>query len=233
MNDIERHEFRYFFISSLEEEVQARIKMIKGLLLVEYPNPVTETVYFTHGRKASYTVPANQLVRIRKYVGELSETIELGYKDVFLEVKTNCTNSLNHKDRIILSGITALSILAKDIHDQSANNILQSIAHLPPLFPTVATQTKRQHWIHKNGIRITLDKKIRVFAFLDESLKGCHIGSLSEGKIEFKFPKSTQPDTSLTQIVTDNELCVQKDPVYLERRLKECFFQNMIKNSKL
>lgn len=232
MNDTERREFRYFFINSSEKEIRARVETIEGLFLVEYPNPITETVYFTHGQKAAYAVPPNSVVRIRRYVSELSETIELGCENVFLEVKTNHTDRLNRKDRIVLPGITALSVLVKDTRSQSVSNILQRIAYLPPLFPTVATQVQRRHWIHRNGVRITLDKEIRVFAFLCGSLKGHYIESLGEGKLELKFPKSISPNESLVHAVTVDSMCVQKEQDYFERRLRECFFQNITKSSK-
>ncbi|MCR4329503.1 MAG: hypothetical protein NUV65_03080 [Candidatus Roizmanbacteria bacterium] len=232
MSDIERREIRYFFVSSLEKEIRTRIEGIEELLLVEYPNSVTETLYFTYGQKLSYVVPAGQLVRIRRYVSGLSETMELGHENVFLEVKINHSSDLNSKNRLVLPGATALSFLTKGMCIPSVSNALQSITHLPPLFPTIATQTERRHWIHKSGVRITFDKEIRTFAFLEGSLKGCHIGSLGEGKIEFKLPKSSQIDTSLVQRAGANEMCTHEDPAYLERRLRECFFQNIIERGK-
>lgn len=227
---MERCESRYFFESSSGEEIRACVETIKGLLLIEYPNPVTETVYFTFGKKTAYAVPANQLVRIRRYVSKLSEVIVFGHEDVFVEIKTDCANGLNHKDRFVLPGSLALSVLAKDVRIQSMGYISQGVTHLPPLFPTVATQVERQHWIHKSGMRITLDKEIRMFTFFDESLEGHYAESLGEGKIEFKSPKSLRPGDSLVRAIVTNKMCIQKEPAYLERRLKECFFQSTKKD---
>ncbi|HHT9130102.1 MAG TPA: VTC domain-containing protein [Candidatus Brocadiaceae bacterium] len=233
MNRAERYERRYFFVNTLNKEVEMRIENVEGILRVEYPNPVTETIYFTHGQKMAYAMPSNQFVRIRRYMGSLSETMEFGSESIFFEVKTNHATGMNCKERISIAGDAILSVLAKETQNVSISNILQNISHLLPLFPTAATQAERQHWVHKSGIRITLDREIRMFVFPDGSLKGYFVKSLEEGKLEFKFPKSFQSDSPLVNIIVavDNNICVQKDQGYLERRIRECFFQSMIKGS--
>jgi hypothetical protein len=218
-----RLERRYYLPAGQEKSISSYLDTFPGLLKVVFPSPITQTVYFTQGRTTKYTVPTGKIIRVRKYSDD-KFILRLGNELVYLEIKT-LNKWWNSKERIALSGQQVFDFLSmKDI-----TQVIGNIFDILPMFPAVGTSTHRSHWVHQSGLRITLDDDIAFFTFTEECNEGYFSEMCNEGKIEFKFPKS---DSNKLEVLLKNILigltdCVERDADYLERRLRQCFFQNL------
>ncbi len=67
MNNNSRLEYRYFFKAGQEQRLRDYLDMFPGLSRISFPNPVTQTLYFTQGKSGKYAIPEKTIVRIRKY----------------------------------------------------------------------------------------------------------------------------------------------------------------------
>lgn len=232
MDGISRCEDRYFCASVDSEKTRGYIDSLPSLTRVRYPNPITETIYFTHGLRLHYQTPKGLMVRIRRYVPQATEVLEISSELVFLEVKTIQDGVANTKKRLLIPGVEGINLLARIEPTDRTKEIFPEITEIEPLVPTGATQTYRYHWVHTNGARITLDQDIRFFLFQDDPYKARLVESLGEAKLEFKLPKSNSENTDIKEQVVAGCGCTKREPNYLERRSKECLMKNMKKISE-
>lgn len=234
MNNLERIEHRYFCDSSLSNSVERTLNSLGTLTKISYPLPVTETIYFTYGAKAEHEAPTAFTVRLRRYASELSEVMEIARDILLLEIKRDDRASgVNIKEQISMPGVNAIMLLT-GIDDRLAlRQRLGTIADRR-LFPTGAMQSYRCHWIHPSGMRITLDKDVRFFLFSVGNLYVARrITNLGEGKLEFKFPKTSATyDRVLEQEIAAACGCAERIPGYLGRRARECLLTYTSKQNK-
>lgn len=220
-----RRERSYFCASVDSKRIAGYIDALPMLTRVEFSNPVTETVYFTQGKQAKYATPHHTIVRIRKYSHDLSKSIEITSEEVFLELKTNHSETINTKRRILVPGTRVVALLSK-IESSDDAETSRYLENLPPLFPTGAMQTVRSHWIHTSGMRITLDYNIRFFLFLKDRFVADLVKILNQGKIEFKYPKPGMEIVSAEDDVALNCKCSRQENEYLRRRAMECVLKS-------
>lgn len=198
MNDLERYEHRYFCDSRSSDSVERVLDSIGVLTRIFYSLPITETIYLTLGQQGKYEMPIGMMVRLRRYVAILSETIEVSESSVLLEIKReDRATGVNVKERVTVHGTAALKTLA-DVEDCFGLRQKLGIATDQHLLPTGATQSYRCHWVHQSGIRVTLDRDVRFFLFKESLYVAQMVSTLGEGKLEFKFPKANGCDMRWT-----------------------------------
>lgn len=225
MNDLERHEHRYFCDVQDSSTVERILDSLGILARISYALPITETIYFTYGQKAKFETPTGLTVRLRRYAHILSDAMEISKDKVLLEIKRNdqATN-LNTKERILVPGVEAVNALA-GMEDRLGLRQRLGLPTDRQLLPTGATQSYRCHWIHQSGLRLTFDRDVRFFLFT-EDLHNARIATvLGEGKLEFKFPKANGRDENLEKKIVATCGCVKRTHDYLERRAKECIME--------
>lgn len=227
MNDLERHEHRYFCDSQSSDSVERVLDSLGVLTRIFYSLPITETVYFTLGQQEKYKAPTGMVVRIRRYMAILSEAIEVSESTVLLEIKRDDrATGVNVKERISVPGTDALKVLAGR-GDRFGLRQRLGISADQRLLPTGATQSYRCHWIHQNGMRVTFDRDIRFFLFKEGLYVARMVSALGEGKLEFKFPKANGRDKDLEEKIVTACECVKRSQDYLERRARECIMKHL------
>lgn len=229
MDDSERLECRYFCDSASSEFVEKTLDSIGALTKISYSLPITETVYFTYGERVKYETPAGLMIRLRRYAPELSDVMEITNDIVLLEVKKdNQASGVNVKERISMSGINAIKLLA-ETDDRLGLRRQLGIAIDRQLLPTGSTQSYRCHWMHTSGLRITFDRDIIFFLFKEDLYLARAVAILGEGKLEFKFPKTNGRDNVFEQNIVAACGCARRTPGYLERRARECMLKHISK----
>lgn len=232
MNDLERHEHRYFCDSQSSDSVERVLDSLGVLTRIFYSLPITETIYFTFGQQGEYEAPTGMVVRLRRYTAILSETIEVSENIVLLEIKRDDrATGVNIKERVPVRGIDALKALA-GMEDRFGLRQRLCIPADQYLLPTGATQSYRCHWVHQSGMRVTLDKEVRFFLFKEGLYVARMVSSLGEGKLEFKFPKANGHDKDLEEKIVAACECVKRPQDYLERRARECIMQHTGKKAE-
>lgn len=227
MNDLERHEHRYFCDSRSNHSVERILDSLRVLTRIFYSLPITETVYFTFGQQGRYEVPAGLVVRLRRYATILSETIEVSEGSVLLEIKRDDrVTGVNAKERVSVPGMDALKAFA-GMEDRLGLRQRLGIPTDQHLLPTGATQSYRCHWVHQSGMRVTFDRDVRFFLFRESLHVARMVSALGEGKLEFKFPKANGRDEALEEKIVVACECVKRPQDYLERRAKECIMKHM------
>src|SRR3989338_626413 len=227
MNDLGRHEHRYFCDSRSSDSVEKILDSLGVLTRIFYSLPITETVYFTYGQQGRYETPTGMVVRLRRYTAILSEIIEVSEGAVLLEIKQDDRASgINIKERVSVPGTDAMKALA-GTEDRLGLRQRLGIHTAQNLLPTGATQSCRCHWVHQSGLRATFDKDVRFFLFKE----GLHIARmvaiLGEGKLEFKFPKANGCNKILEEQIVSACGCIKHSQDYLERRARECIMKHM------
>ena len=227
MNDLERYESRYFCDSQLSNSVEGILDSLGVLTRIFYSLPITETIYFTHDQKEGYKFPDGMMVRLRRYVAILSETMEIFEDPILLEIKRDDRASgVNIKERVSVPGTDAIKAI---VGEENRLNLRQRIS-IPinqNLLPTIATQSYRCHWIHQSGLRVTLDKNVRFFLLKKGSYTARIVESLGEGKLEFKFPKDNRHNMILARQIVSACGCIKRPQDYLKRRAIECIMKYM------
>lgn len=227
MNDLERHEHRYFCDSQSSDSVERVLDSLGVLTRIFYSLPITETVYFTFGQQGKYKALAGMVVRLRRYTAILSETIEVSENTVLLEIKRDDrATGVNVKERVSVPGTDALKALV-GMEDRLGLRQRLGISTDQHLLPTGATQSYRCHWVHQSGMRVTLDRNVRFFLFKESLYVAQIVSTLGEGKLEFKFPKANGRDKALEEKIVVACGCVKRSPDYLERKARECIMKHI------
>ena len=227
MNDLERHEHRYFCDVQSNDSVERTLDSLGVLTRIFYSLPITETIYFTYGQQGGYETPAGMVVRLRRYVAILSETIEVSEDSILLEIKRDDrTSSVNIKERVSVPGTDAMKALA-GMEDRLCLRQKLGIPTGQNFLPTGATQSCRCHWMHQSGLRVTFDKDVRFFLFKEGFHIARMVASLGEGKLEFKFPKANGRNKILEGQIVSACRCIKRSQDYLERRARECITKYM------
>lgn len=225
MNDLERHEHRYFCDSRSDDSVERILDSLGVLTRIFYALPITETVYFTSGRQGKYEAVVGMVVRLRRYATILSETIEVSENAVLLEIKRDDrATGVNIKEWVSVPGTDALKALA-GMEDRLSLRQKLGIPVDQHLLPTGATQSHRCHWLHQSGMRVTFDRDVRFFLFQEGLYIAQMVSTLGEGKLEFKFPKANGCDKDLEEKIVVACGCVNRPQDYLERRARECIMK--------
>lgn len=229
MNDLERHEHRYFCDSRSSDSAEKILDSLGVLTRIFYSLPITETVYFTYGQQGRYETPIGMVVRLRRYVATLSEAIEISDSTVLLEIKRDDrTSSVNIKERISVPGADAIKALA-GMEDRLGLRQNLGIPADQNFLPTGAIQSYRCHWIHQSGLRVTFDKDVRFLLFKESLYIARMVSALGEGKLEFKFPKANGRNEALEEKIVAACGCVKRSQDYMERRARECIIKHMSK----
>jgi hypothetical protein len=228
MNDSERYEHRYFCDSrQLSSSVERTLDSLGVLTRIFYSLPITETIYLTYGQQAGYETPTGMMVRLRRYMAILSETIEVSQDSILLEIKRDDKASgINSKERVSVYGTDAMKALA-GTEDHLGLRQRLGISTGQKLVPTGAMQSYRCHWVHQNGLRITFDKDVRFFLFKEGTYVARMVASLGEGKLEFKFPKGNGRNKILEEQIVSACGCTKRSQDHLERRARECITKYM------
>jgi len=227
MNELERHEHRYFCDNRSSDSVEKTLDSLGVLTRIFYSLPITETIYFTFGQQGGYEMPTSMMVRLRRYVAILSETVEVSEGTVILEIKRDDrTSGINIKERVSVPGTDAVKALA-GTEDRLELRQKLGIPTIQNLLLTGATQSYRCHWMHQNGLRVTFDKDMRFFLFKEESHTARIVAGLGEGKLEFKFPKANGRNEILEGQIVSACGCIKRSQDYLERRARECIVKYM------
>lgn len=227
MNDLERHEHRYFCDNRSSDSVEKILDSLGVLTRIFYSLPITETIYFTYGQQGGYETPTGVVVRLRRYMAILSETINVSEDSILLEIKRDDrTSGVNIKERVSVPGTDAIKALA-GTEDRLGLRQRLGIFTGQNFLPTGATQSYRCHWVHQSGLRITFDKDVRFFLFKEGSYAARMVANLGEGKLEFKFPKANGRNKILEEQIVSACGCAKRSQDYLERRARECITKHM------
>lgn len=210
MQNMKRHEKRYFFSSIRLLEILSTIRDIVGEKIIN-EFPVTETVYFNTERGTNFVFPRGLRVRARRYIEALTSTITIDHSFFFLEIKKEGGDGANNKKRIMADGLQIVDMLGKP----------NGIDGLPKLVAYVATQSLRYHWPLGDFGRLTIDTDVRIFGFKENRpLEAEYICDFGEGKLEFKLENSSL--FSLETQIVEATGCVERDHLYLERKTMLC-----------
>lgn len=223
METQDRMEHRFFFSQRDRKIIVNRLLTHPKLTLSRFVYPVTETVYFLFEK--THEFPDDFYVRMRRYVDSESKQIFIYRRSLFsLEIKTKDKGGTSKvmKIRTSINGRLAIKILA---HPEK-NDIL---SELPVLFPGIATQARRIHFVHSDcDLRVTLDQNISFFGFSGKNyFHGYQMGLLKEGKIEFKNAGAGEIiDLNMfeDEILKDCRYH-QESSLYLERKVLRCYSQ--------
>lgn len=215
-----RIEHRFFFSLEDLKIIEKRLIRHPRLSLSRFVFPVTETIYFLF--KETQKFPRDFYIRMRRYIDNGDSKIFIDQKSLFsLEIKTKDEKGTSKvmKIRTSINGRSAIRIL-----EHPEKN--EMISELPALFPGVATQAERTHFVHNNcDLRITLDRNISFFGFSDmDRFHGYGTGTLREAKMEFKYEKA---DEIMGMRAFKNEIfrgCQyhQETNLYLEKEVLKC-----------
>ena len=184
-----RTEEGYFFAPPAVDVVRLRLQEL-GYRNIEFPFPYVQTIYFA---ELSGKTPQKGHVRLRRYSSKIGSTFNILGSDYYLEGKV----SGGSKERIVLPVDVPMEILvnpnSRDVIRGVLPNIHTLLADAGPMFPVVATEWPREHYILDELNRATVDTELIYFGFLPGENVGHPMGTAEEHRIEFKSLNGMNP----------------------------------------
>lgn len=193
-----RAEVGFFFSGAELEKIRLAVKTL-GYQKVVFDNPFTQSIYFAE--QTGNTTPGGY-VRLRRYSQTPNnESFEVTPdSDWYLEGKI----SGDPKERLLIPAKIALEIMISPSYREQAKNLIPAIYRLlsktGPMFPVVATQWQREHYVLNRSNRATIDTELTYYAFLPGTLNGTVMSHDTGCRIEWKSLTGYIPTDQLHDI---------------------------------
>lgn len=195
---IARAEVGFFFNPLDTERVRQKLESL-GYNRSDYGNPYTQTVYFS---QKSGRTPEGGYVRTRRYVDSPHSSLFEITPGSIWNLEGKISGGL--KERIVLPADIILQIMrgqaCREVIKDSMPGTYKILSGAGNMFPVVATQWLREHYILDDQNRATIDLTLNYFAFVPGNTIGELMGQDSGGRIEWKTSNSYVPSDHLHQI---------------------------------
>lgn len=193
-----RTEAGFFFSGAELEKVRLAIETL-GYRRVIFDSPFTQSIYFA---ERTGDTPPGGYVRLRRY----SQTpADEGFSitpdsNWYLEGKI----SGGLKERILVPTEIALEIMTNPPDREQIKDVLptthQLLSRVGPMFPVVATQWQREHYVLHDSNRATIDSELTYYAFMPNTLSGVVMVHDAGCRIEWKSLTDYIPADQLQSI---------------------------------